>query len=487
MNILFVVDNEGDWPIRMPGVQVVSARAYLTDPAFSAVRAAKVFNLCRSYRYQRTGYYVSLLASARGHKPLPDVNTIQDLKSQSMIRVLSEDLDELIQKSLHPIQSDSFTLSIYFGRGLARRHERLCLRLFNQFQTPLLRAVFTRERGRWEMRSIRPIAANEIPEEHHPVVVEYAEQYFAGRRRPRSRNAPRYDLAILHDPAESHPPSNARALKKFARAAERLGMDVKFITRDDYARLAEFDALFIRATTFVNRHPYRFARRAAAEGLVVVDDPQSIVRCSNKVYLAELLERNGVRTPRTLVVHRGNVDEVLPRLGLPCVLKQPDSAFSQGVVKVDTAGEFVDRVGALLERSDLVLAQEFVPTEFDWRVGIFDGQPLYACQYFMARRHWQVVNHDDGGRVVEGHDVTLRIEDTPPEVVKTALKAANLIGNGLYGVDLKQVGRRVTVIEVNDNPNIDAGIEDRILKDELYRRIMQGFLRRIEQRKNPRP
>jgi glutathione synthase/RimK-type ligase-like ATP-grasp enzyme len=68
-------------------------------------------------------------------------------------------------------------------------------------------------------------------------------------------------------------------------------------------------------------------------------------------------------------------------------------------------------------------------------------------------------------------------------VVRTALRAANLIGDGLYGVDIKQVGQSLYVIEVNDNPNIDAGVEDAVLKDELYKRIMRVILRRIEQRK----
>ncbi len=39
------------------------------------------------------------------------------------------------------------------------------------------------------------------------------------------------------------------------------------------------------------------------------------------------------------------------------------------------------------------------------------------------------------------------------------------------------------VIEVNDNPNIDAGLEDRILKDELYLTVMRSFVTRIEQKK----
>ncbi|MBF3061311.1 RimK family alpha-L-glutamate ligase, partial [Pseudomonas aeruginosa] len=65
-------------------------------------------------------------------------------------------------------------------------------------------------------------------------------------------------------------------------------------------------------------------------------------------------------------------------------------------------------------------------------------------------------------------------------VLELALEAAGRIGDGLYGVDLKQAGDKVLVIEVNDNPNIDAGIEDGQLGDELYRRILQAFVQRLE-------
>ena len=100
----------------------------------------------------------------------------------------------------------------------------------------------------------------------------------------------------------------------------------------------------------------------------------------------------------------------------------------------------------------------------------------------MARRHWQIIHRKrrDGGpgrgRDDAGGTGALR-------GVSTALRAANLIGNGLYGVDLKQVGRQCYVIEVNDNPSIDSGVEDKVLKGDLYSRVMSVFLRRIEQRK----
>ena len=78
---------------------------------------------------------------------------------------------------------------------------------------------------------------------------------------------------------------------------------------------------------------------------------------------------------------------------------------------------------------------------------------------------------------------TIAVRDAPAEVVKLALKATQLIGDGLYGVDLKQVGDKPVVIEVNDNPSIDAGVEDAHLGDELYLRIMQEFLRRMERKR----
>ena len=44
-------------------------------------------------------------------------------------------------------------------------------------------------------------------------------------------------------------------------------------------------------------------------------------------------------------------------------------------------------------------------------------------------------------------------------------------------------GNRIVVIEVNDNPSIDAGVEDEYLGEDLYRRIMEEFLRRLERKR----
>jgi glutathione synthase/RimK-type ligase-like ATP-grasp enzyme len=486
MSILIVVNQPTDWSLHIPGIQLVLARDYLTDPKYSEQRGLKVFNLCRSYRYQSTGYYVSLLASARGHKPLPSISTIQDMKSQTIVRFVSDDLQELIQAGLTPIKSREFTLSIYFGANLARRYDRICSHLFKLFPAPFLRAKFVYNEGEqsWQLQNIRPIAASEIPADHHDFVVEMANDYFAGRRSGPARKAPsRYSLAILVDPAEEEPPSDEKAVQRFVKAAEAIGFDVELIEKDDYGRLAEFDALFIRETTSVNHHTFRFARRATAEGLVVMDDPVSILRCTNKVYLAELLARRRIATPRTLIVHRDNIDQVQPQLGLPCILKAPDGWFSKGVKKVDDSTSLRDEVDRMLDRSDLIIAQEYLPTDFDWRIGVFDRRPIFACKYYMARGHWQIIKRGANNESDYGRVETLPVQMAPQTVVRTALRAANLIGDGFYGVDLKQVGRKVFVIEVNDCPNVDAGNEDAFLKDDLYYQIMSVFMRRIEHQK----
>ena len=483
MSGIVVVDQRSDWPISVPGIEVVTAWDYLTHEDLTRARKVRVYNLCRSFAYQSTGYYVSLLAGARDHKPLPEINTIQDLKLAESSRILNDEVEELIQHSLARIGSSEYVMNVYFGRSMAKRHERLARALFNQFPAPLLQAKFIYRGDEWRLDGFGPVALGEVPASHHEFLYEAAQDYFARRRAPRMRQeSSRYDLAILVNEDEKEPPSNARALKAFERAAEDLGFDVEFIDKSDYGHVAEFDALFIRETTAVNHHTYRFARRAAREGLVVVDDPLSILRAANKVFLAQLMERHRIPQPKTVLLHSRNVKQAGRELGFPCVLKQPDSQFSKGVIKVETEAEFRREAADMLERSDLIIAQSYEPTDYDWRVGVLDGQPLYACRYYMAKDHWQVVKRADGGAIVEGGHETLDVADVPAVVLNTAVQAARAVGSGLYGVDLKQFGKVVKVIEVNDNPNIDHGVEDLVLKDALYRKVMEYFIKRLEQR-----
>jgi glutathione synthase/RimK-type ligase-like ATP-grasp enzyme len=451
------------------------------------LRDLRVVNLSRSYRYHSLGYYCSLLAEARAHRVIPSVRTINDLHSKSIYGLSIDDLHETVQKSIRTRKDKpggkTLTIYVHFGECADSDFQDLARQLFDLFACPILRVDFRLD-GKWQISTIRAVSLPSLPEDQESFFAEAFNSHLSKRWRvPRAKRVSRYDMAILHDPEEKLPPSDPRALGRFVKAGSKLGVDIDFITKKDFSRLAEYDALFIRETTQMEHHTYRFARKAEAEGIVVIDDPDSIMRCTNKIYLAELLSANRVPIPQTEILKKDDAADIKSlesRIPYPVVLKIPDSSFSRGVHKVTTSEELEAVAEQLFADSDVILAQEYMYTDFDWRIGILNRRPIFACQYFMSRRHWQIMKHTDSGQYTEGTSKTWQIEDVPAEVVKTALDAANLIGDGFYGVDVKVSGKGPVVIEVNDNPSVDSGVEDKILGDELYRIVIEEFIRRLD-------
>lgn len=476
---LIIVEKPDTWNFSLKDVEVISPERYITESQFQSARHLKVLNLCKDYHYQSEGYYVSLLAEARGHKVLPGVSTMQDLRFPSILRDDSLDFDELIQNTFKGESYDRVEFNIYFGSTQSENLNKLGKQLFQLVQAPSIRASFSKK-NKWVLQSIRPISLNEVPDADKPLLVSSLENYLL-RKRDYRHDKKKYDLAILINPEDKNPPSDGRALKRFYKAAIEAGFNTEFITKNDFDQLIQYDALFIRETTNVNHHTFRFAKKAQSLGLVVMDDPSSILKCTNKVYLFELLNANKILTPKSQVITEESCDLLTQKMAFPFILKQPDGAFSKGVFKIHNLEEFKKVRTQMFEKSDLLIAQEFLPTPFDWRVGIVDGQVIYVCKYFMATQHWQIVNWSAHNETTRDGDVeSIPVDQAPSGLLRTALKATSLIGKGLYGVDMKEIDGKFYVIEINDNPNIDAGIEDKILKDRLYEIIMEVFLNKIK-------
>lgn len=476
-----VVDHPESWSFTLEDVEIVSPETYISGESYQTAKNLKVLNLCKSYQYQSEGYYVSLLAEARGHKVLPGVSTIQDLRFPSILREDSMDFDNLIQTTFKSEPYDKVEFNIYFGMTRSEDLNKLAQQLFQMVQAPSLRAVFSKK-TKWVLQNIRPLSVNEVPDIDKPLLVSSLERYLQ-RRRDYRNGKKKYDLAILVNPEDKHPPSDDRALKRFYKAAVETGFNTEFITKDDFDQLIQYDALFIRETTNVNHHTFRFAKKAQSLGLVVIDDPGSILKCTNKVYLFELLYSNKVPVPRSFVITEENCTQLEKKIAFPFILKQPDGAFSMGVHKINNKVEYEQVSTKMFEKSDLLIVQEFLPTQFDWRVGVIDNQVIYVCKYYMASKHWQIVNWNAGEKSREGEVESIPVDQAPSGLLRTALKATSLIGSGLYGVDMKEVDGKFYVIEINDNPNIDAGTEDKILKEKLYEVIMQVFLDKIKSAK----
>lgn len=481
--MILIVDDPKRVPIDAGTYKLMSARDYIAR-AKPVPKRARLINLCADTRYLGLAYYCSLMAEARGERMLPSAEAMLWVGWKRIYARALGDLDAALARALRKTKGalPAEPLLVCFGACGEPALAELARAAFDAFRCPILSIRYSTEGGGKildvDVPKLKKLGTADL------ALFERALADYARRARPtRNMSQPaRYALAILHDPKEEMPPSNDRALKKLGKLGPTLGMRVELITHRDLSRLGEYDALFIRETTNLDHHTYRFAKRAVAEGMPCIDDATSILRCCNKVYLAELFRAHNVPAPATRVIDRGGIAAAAEALGFPVILKIPDSSFSRGVKKARTLEEMREIATAMLKESDVILAQEYVETEYDWRIGILNGVPLYASKYYMAKGHWQIVKHEADGAHDEGTFETVSVEEAPPDIVDAALAAARPIGTGLYGVDVKQTPRGPMVVEVNDNPNLDAGVEDKVLKDELWRTILRDFIRRIEAR-----
>jgi glutathione synthase/RimK-type ligase-like ATP-grasp enzyme len=479
---VIIVDSLKDFPNADTPHKVISTKDYLARASLFRGTRPKIINLSRSFAYQSRGYYCSLLAEARGHRVIPSVETMVDLGARQLYAQALPELDDSLAKCLAAADDKSVPARIlaYFGTVEDHRFDRFGRLLFDWFRCPVLEVTIEFD-DRPEIRKLAAVPVTRLaPAElalFHTALHNHTTREWRSKK---DRAAPRFSFAVLYDPNEKLPPSSFASMKHWARIAEKQGVEVEPITRRDLARLAEFDALFIRETTSIDNHTYRFARRAMQEGMPVIDDPISMIRCTNKIYLHELMTSNGVAVPPTVILGGPqDLARAADELGFPLVLKVPDSSFSRGVSKVDNMAGLDALAREWLKDTDLLLAQAFMPTTFDWRVGVLGGKPLFVCQYMMAKRHWQIVKHSANGKALEGAHHTIALGEAPPAVVDIGLRAAQLIGDGLYGVDIKETPDGIVVVEVNDNPNIEHGVEDEAEKDQVWIQLTRWFIDKL--------
>jgi glutathione synthase/RimK-type ligase-like ATP-grasp enzyme len=476
-----VVTDQTETPLL--DLNVITFDQYLEDyPKLGEMRT-RIINLCDTEQYLSRGYYCSLLAESRQHRVLPSVNTINDLR-------FLDDADEgRLQPLLPKLGADlklPVTLNIHFGWCAQEEWKRIARALFERYPSPLLCANLSQgangvelfvERGRLSV-------LNEVERVFfYERLRIFTEQVW---RNPRRKNNHRWDMAIVYNPGETNSPSDAEAIKRFVKAASKVGIEAEVLRSDQLKHLSQYDALFIRETTSIDHPTYRLSRKGEIEGLVVIDDPTSIMRCCNKIFLHDAFSYNKIGAPQTLVVSSAEdseLDRIEASFDYPVVLKMPESSFSIGVYKVADRGQLKDKLALMLNESALALVQEYIYTDFDWRVGVLNGRAIYACKYFMARDHWQIYNHASSRKSGKsGAFETIPTFEAPKAVLEAALRASAIIGKGLYGVDIKQKGHQIYVIEVNDNPSMDHQVEDAYLGDELYMMVMQEFVDRLERR-----
>ena len=344
---------------------MITTSEYLARPRLFDMGRPKLVNLARSYAYQSKGYYASLLAEARGHRVVPTVETMLELRESKLYEHALPELEDELNRCARRADfqpEGELKLLVCFGIARDERFEQFGRLLFDWFRCPALEVIV--EPGQWlSIDRIRPRNITRLANGEGAFLRESLHQHTKREwRDPKARTQAKYDLAVLYDPNEKMAPSSPASIKHFARIAEKLSVDVEPITKRQLAELAEYDGLFIRETTSIDNHTYRFARRAWQEGMPVIDDPISMIRCTNKVFLMELLGSNQVPTPPTVMLAgRGDLPRAMDELGLPLVVKIPDGSFSRGVHKVDAGGVQAHRRRAV--RGDRPAAGAEIPAD----------------------------------------------------------------------------------------------------------------------------
>jgi glutathione synthase/RimK-type ligase-like ATP-grasp enzyme len=260
--------------------------------------------------------------------------------------------------------------------------------------------------------------------------------------------------------------------------AESMGHTAEFIFPVDIKKIPRLDALFIRANTDPMNITYVAARMAQMYGVPVIDDPSSIQICADKINMYMHLMNKNVSMPRTKFLKKKEIDEaqaalLFEELGTPLVLKEPSTSFSVRVEKVSSVGELLKTARRFFKLSDWIVVQEYIESRFDWRVGVINGQLLYACRYIIPSETFKI-QASVNGHIVYCDVESVPADQVPPEVIELGREAGNAIGKGMYGVDIKESNGKLYVIEVNDNPSLDGG-EDAHYPD-MFQKIISYLM-----------
>ncbi len=166
----------------------------------------------------------------------------------------------------------------------------------------------------------------------------------------------------------------------------------------------------------------------------------------NKGLMGWLFKKNNLLTPEFAVVD--NVETALKlaeKLGYPVVVKPVAGTGGKNVMKFDNEEELKNKMENLINKKDNVwIVQEYIEKPGrDIRIVVVGGEISIA--YYRIGKSW-VTNVHQGA--------TRRKFDGDKEVLETAIKAAETVGEGIIGVDIAEGKEGYYILELNMKPGI---------------------------------
>ena len=210
------------------------------------------------------------------------------------------------------------------------------------------------------------------------------------------------------------------------------------------ASLSTLDVIVIRVDPpFNGEYLYstHILERAKKQGVEVVNDPQAIRDCNEKLFATEFSDF----MPKTIVSSNHEEIQTFQKIQGDIILKPLDGMGGSGIFRITADGL---NLGAALEtlspsESRLVMAQEYRPEiiDGDRRVIVLHGKPI---SHVLARIPSQ--GETRGNLAAGGRGVAMRISDREREIAETI--GPTLLNRGLLFVGLDIIGGHLTEINV---------------------------------------
>jgi ribosomal protein S6--L-glutamate ligase len=221
-----------------------------------------------------------------------------------------------------------------------------------------------------------------------------------------------------------------------------------------HRRFPDIDAAIPRIGASVTFFGTAVVRQFEQMGVYTANESLAITRSRDKLRAIQILSRHDIGIPPTLFVR--DRDEVIPAIqragGVPVIIKLLEGTQGVGVILAETEKVAEAIVQTLQSVRQNVLIQKFVKESEGRDVRAFVvGDRVVAAMRRTAQAGEFRSNVHRGGSV-EG--ITLE-----PAYERTAIRAAQIMGLRIAGVDMLESSEGPQVLEVNSSPGLE-GIEE---------------------------
>lgn len=222
---------------------------------------------------------------------------------------------------------------------------------------------------------------------------------------------------------------------------------------------ADFDAVIPRIGASVTYYGTAVVRQFEVMNVYSVNESVAITRSRDKLRSLQLLSRKGIGMPTTAFAHSvKDLDGIIKEVGgAPLVIKLLEGTQGKGVVLAETKKAAESVIQAFMKLRAGILVQEYIKEAggADLRCFVVGNRVIAAMQRQGPPGEFRSNLHRGGKAML--------VKLTSAER-RTAVRAAQVMGLGVCGVDLLRSEKGPLVMEVNSSPGMQ-GIESATGKD----------------------